>query len=298
MNDIAVILMTKDRPSMAEEALTSILNQSDSNFHLIVSDNSEFNDFEKICNNKYQSIEYRKRTPVIPNYHHHALVASKEVKEKFTLLFHDDDILYPDYIKSVRQVIDLMGEISAVSTNAHYIINNTIDSETMVKVKKDVIISSKEEFANYYFAPWTVGVAPLSGYLIRTNFLVKVLEGSSETLGKYSDFLYLSHLIDDGPIVWIAHPYLAYRIHSGQDNYNISKADRLKIMALFKKNPDIYGDNILHRYRFLFYFVWFRKNTKLHSVCKYPTVLSNYFRINHGLEFIRYVVSKFTRLIK
>jgi glycosyltransferase involved in cell wall biosynthesis len=298
MNSIAVILMTKDRPLMAEEALDSILNQSDSDFHLIVSDNSEFNDFEKICKDKYQSIEYRKRTPVIPSYHQHAIVVSKEVKEKFVLLFHDDDILYPDYIKSVRQVISSGGGVSCVSANAHYMINNIIDSETMIKVKKDIIISSKEEFANYYFAPWTVGVAPLSGYLVRTNCLVRVLESSSEALGKYSDFLYLSHLIDDGPIVWIAHPHLAYRIHSGQDNYSISRADRLKIMALFKKNPDIYGDDILHRYRFLFYFVWFRKNTKLHSACKYPIVLSNYFRINHGLEFIRYVASIFTRLIK
>ena len=99
---VQIYILSRDRPKFLREAIDSILNQNQSlmKFEIVVSDNSKSGDVSKMISKHYstKNFKYIKRGGMLSSREHFRLVVS-ELNSKYAVLFHDDDVLFPNYIK-------------------------------------------------------------------------------------------------------------------------------------------------------------------------------------------------------
>jgi len=112
-SDLQIFIMTFNRPDFVQSAVKSLNAQSVKGFEIIVLDNSK-NDltaakkpFFESCGAKYV------RTPdiLLANFE----TARRLANRKFCMLFHDDDLLHPQYIETALKCLNKFEGISLLS---------------------------------------------------------------------------------------------------------------------------------------------------------------------------------------
>ena len=129
---LQIFILSRDRPALLHKAIESALlqNESEFDYEIIISDNSVEDDVNKLINKYYlnsKKIKYIRRTSSLSEYQHYELAIS-EFSAKYAVMFHDDDIFHPDYIKQMVPLI-LNDSVVAVGCNA-MIFNNEIGDTT------------------------------------------------------------------------------------------------------------------------------------------------------------------------
>ena len=99
--NIQFYILSRNRPDYLRVTLDSLLKQNHSliKFEIIISDSSDNEDVYKMINEDYahKNIRYIKRIGVTSHMGHTQLVVS-ELNSEYSVIFHDDDILHPDYM--------------------------------------------------------------------------------------------------------------------------------------------------------------------------------------------------------
>ena len=118
---LQIYIMSRDRPDYLINALDSVISQVTVNIKLdiIVSDNSETDEVEKIVSDLYQNsnITYVRRVPTLSPFDHHRAIIN-EVSSEFFMLFHDDDIMLPNLVQNLYTEISRDDDVVAVGSNA------------------------------------------------------------------------------------------------------------------------------------------------------------------------------------
>ena len=105
MIDLEVFILTYNRASLLGETLESVCKQTAHGFDIIVLDNASTDDTESVFL-KYQAlypnramkfISTEKNIGVIGNIKRAQILAKKE----WAIIFHDDDLMHPEYIKTI-----------------------------------------------------------------------------------------------------------------------------------------------------------------------------------------------------
>jgi hypothetical protein len=258
---IQLVIFSRDRADYLKNTLDSALNQeySEINYEIIISDNSEGDDVNKLINASYlnyKNIKYIKRNPPTSSHEHFEKVIS-EITSEYVVLFHDDDILHPHYFKKICPYILETANI-AVGCNATIFKKNINDTNKKMHSFRSVIeFKNKKPFLEQYLLG-NGGVAPFSGYIYKTLFLKKIFSNFS-SLGKHSDVILLSSLLSYGPIVWLPDSLMYYRVHEGSDSAKESIPDRLKLLRfMYLEGVSKYSKPVF-LYRFLFWINWVRQ---------------------------------------
>src|SRR4249920_1379724 len=102
---VTVAIPTYNRAALLRETLDSVLAQTHSNFRLVISDNASTDETADVvasyCDTR---IEYVRREHNIGmNANFNRLIELTETE--FLTLLPDDDLLYPDYLHSVLDVL-------------------------------------------------------------------------------------------------------------------------------------------------------------------------------------------------
>jgi glycosyltransferase involved in cell wall biosynthesis len=109
---VQIVILSRDRPKYLKESLDSVLNQNLSKVavKVIVSDNSEKEEVRKMIERDYPShnFKYIRRNPPVPAKEHFQLTIS-ECEEKYIVMFHDDDMMHPDYVETMLPFIQKEG---------------------------------------------------------------------------------------------------------------------------------------------------------------------------------------------
>ena len=239
MKDLTVFVLTHNRGDILIDTVRSILNQTNKDFKFIISDNSTNDDTKQLLikNNLFEKVEYKKRENVNKALDHFNLCI-KETETKYFILFHDDDIMLPNYIDVMYNAI-VDSNYVAVGCNAKKYQNNKI-LRNYCSIKRNKILTTQKELA-YFYAK--ADVIPLPSYIyskekIENNFF-------SNECGKYSDAVWLLKLLEKYPIKLIAKPYMLYRLHNGQDSNSFDLINQLRLCKLLYKmglNKKIYYD--------------------------------------------------------
>ena len=99
--NIQIYILSRNRPNYLRVALDSLLKQNHSQikFEIIVSDSSDNDDVCKMIDRDYaqKNIKYIRRNSPLRAIDHINLVVS-ELNSEYSVIFHDDDILHPDYM--------------------------------------------------------------------------------------------------------------------------------------------------------------------------------------------------------
>ncbi|WP_416695927.1 glycosyltransferase family A protein [Candidatus Pseudothioglobus sp. Uisw_050_01] len=267
---LQIVILSRDRAEYLQESIESVLAQNDVelDYEIIISDNSEQNDVNELINKFYSTskkIKYIRRVPPVSAQHHNELVIS-ELNSKFAVIFHDDDILHPDYLKTIGPFI-LNNPPAAISCNAKIFKNKITDGKKLMHHFKSIKrFNNKQCFLEQYLVG-NGGIAPYPGYVYNTSFLQKV---SFDSIGKVSqigwkhfDVSILSSLLDYGDIIWLPETLMFYRLGGDSNNEDVSARLRL-LRYMFMIGIDRASKPVF-LYRYLFWLNWIRQQEFLWS---------------------------------
>lgn len=247
MSSFTIFVLCHNRPDFTRQTLHSILAQTDKNFELVVSDNSSNDEVEQMVHAEFPQVELRRRVPMLRQLEHFNRCID-EAQTDYFCLFHDDDLMHPDFVQCMKTVLDSNPEVVACGANA------LLESFGQIEPRKSFRslgeldwITSPRNLARRYFSRAQSGIAPFPGYVYRRRLVGEVrlpLEG-----GKYSDVTWLLSLAMKGPMAWAAAPLMTYRMHGGNDGGIESLRDRLRFLVFVKRCVRILGKDLLADYR-------------------------------------------------
>ncbi|MCD8044117.1 MAG: glycosyltransferase family 2 protein [Bacteroides sp.] len=217
MFDLTVYVLTRNRSDLLIETLISIINQSNKNFCLVVSDNSTNNETKEILENyQYKHlINYIKRDGKLSGIEHLNLILS-EVTTKYLMIFHDDDIMLPDMVEKLYTYLSTHSNLVAVACNAYMLKGDVFTLDKIVRVK-DVLYDDVDKMVRNHMQRKNVPLFP--SYMYNMDILKeeKLYYNRGQ---KYADAAFICSLLLIGKIFFISQPLFYYRIHSLQDSHS------------------------------------------------------------------------------
>lgn len=252
MTKLTIFIQCHNRPAYAKCAIESVLRQTNRDFRLVISDNSSNDELYRLIQAEYPTLEYRRRVPMLSAFDHFNKSIS-EADTDFLCLFHDDDLMEPEFVDSMLNTIAVYPDAVAYSCNGV-----TIDKEIARKGSffeskgTHILINDARTLAARYFSKYQNGFAAFPAYIYRTS-TVKNIPFDAQTGGKYSDVAWLLEIAKNGAIVWSTKNLIRYRIHATNDSGAESLRDRLKLLGFLKLNRSFVGQSIINDYRFGLY---------------------------------------------
>ena len=278
--NIQLYILSRDRPNFLKKAIDSALNQNPSpiNFEIIVSDNSESDNISKLIARYYtaKELKYIRRDPPISAIEHFKIIVS-ELNSKYSVLFHDDDVLCSDYMRTMSLLIQ-EDDIAAIGCNAIILKNNMLSSKKEHKFSSLKKFDNEREFLEQYL-PGRGGIAPFPGYMYVTKYLQQSFSNFS-VKGKHVDVEILTSLLNYGEIAWCEEPLMYYRIHDSNDSVVENIPDRLQLINYMKdKGVDKHSTEFII-FRVSFWYRWIKQQGAFLSNItrwRYRTVILSIF---------------------
>lgn len=249
MEEIQLFIITYNRPTLLIKSLQSALKQDFKSFRVIVSDNST-NDDTKMAladigaNTKFT---YLKRVPTLPVFDHLNTIL-KEVTAKYFMIFHDDDVMHPQMLSKLHQLIETDQTILAVGANAKLIKANSILNKSILNANgQNISIQGAEQMANCYLV--NRGIVPFPSYLYRRE-VAQNIQFNPLNGGKHCDAAFLMDIAEKGKILFYSQPLMDYYIHGGQDSKSNNFTERSKLINyILKKTSHQRKDYAIKRFR-------------------------------------------------
>lgn len=272
---ITVVLLSRNRPEYTVQTIQSILNQSENRFRFVVSDNSSNKKLFEIMTGRFPTIEYVSWYPGLHIIDHFKKVISL-VDTRYFVMFHDDDLMEPNFIKRILEGFRDLPSAAAIATNGWEIDENgkKIDNRQFFKSQdKTTVITSGPKLLRQYLSFDFGGVCPFGSYAYNYELIKGLFPDFSRTRN-YWDTLFLMEVIQRGPIVWIHEALVRVRIHQNRVSTGCGVLDYKPWIKLSQKylGSDIKKRHI-DEYRFLRLF-FSLKNKKGR---KMPTPVLKYF---------------------
>ena len=165
--------------------------------------------------------------------------------EKYVVLFHDDDVMAPDYVEIMLSFLQEK-EVAAVGCNSF------VFKDSLKKMKRKPhsfkslkIFTNERDFLEQYL-PGGGWLAPFPGYMYNVEILKKIKLKRVTAKGLYSDVLMLSSLLNYGNIVWIPDFLMSYRLHDSNESNNLYMSEVIAMLNSMSHNR-LDKNNILVR---------------------------------------------------
>lgn len=258
---VQVYILSKDRPDYLRDSLKSVMAQESFDFQIevIVSDNSETNIVHEMLSLEFPKVLILKRSPNFISLHEHCRCVIEESTGEFLVIFHDDDILLPNYLNIMMRVIRNNPTASAVGCNSFFFYDEERYPNGLAhRFKNQVSFSDNFSFLMQNLCDHH-GIAPFPGYLYRKKFLNSSFI-NLEDGGKYQDVSFLSKLLDMGELIWIPDVLMLTRIHRNNDSGTISIPGKLKLIRYMISKGVNRKSVSMRRYKFEYWRIWFREH--------------------------------------
>ena len=256
---IRIVILSRDRTKYLKETIDSVLNQSLSSemIRVVVSDNSEKDEVGKMIEKNYSDsdFEYVRRNPTLSSLRHYQSVIS-ECKEKYLVIFHDDDIMRPDYIKTMFPFIQKKG-VAAVGCNA-FLFESDLKSSILSKpfsFEGSKTFTNEKDFLKEYI-PSSKGIAAFPGHIYNTDILKKIKLRNVHRKDAGHDVLTLNSLLSFGTIIWIPNFLMHYRLHNSNDGSNLYTGDHISLLNRMA-HSGLDKHTVAAPLRFNYLFQWF-----------------------------------------
>jgi glycosyltransferase involved in cell wall biosynthesis len=277
-----------------------VLRQKNQDFRLVISDSSSNDELYNLVRAQFPGLDYRRRTSSLSMMDHFN-ISIAEANTDYFCLFHDDDLMEPDYVDEMFKAIELHPYAVAYSCNAEIFDEDVVlNGDSFESKDTYVIIENPRILAGRYFSRFPNGIAPFPAYIYRSN-VVKKIPINPQSGGKYSDVSWLLEISKFGSIVWCSEKLIRYRIHAANDSGFESTRDRLRLLGYLKLNRSFVGQAIISDYRFFLY-------KKLRNIwlidrkfpAKYAKIFNRYLLIYRFKRFLKFetYVDLYYKLVK
>jgi len=232
-------LIVHNRFELAKLALSSLLNQSYTDYEVYVSDNSDdllFSNYVNEFLNERINLKYIFRNDKLNGIEHINSVIDESMLFDFVMIFHDDDILHPDFLENIVKLNEIDDiNLAAIAVNSLVIKNNFDTNKRITCYKNNRKVFSKKDLVDSYLCYDSKGVPPFPSYLYRTSML-KNTRLHTKKGGKHSDLTFLIDILENGYFLWLEKPLMSYRIHMNNDSKTFSEKDRESLFAFLNNS--------------------------------------------------------------
>ncbi len=245
IKDLEIFVVTFDREKLLLETLESLLNQTENSFSLAVFDNGSKTDLRNYLKSK---IKLNIKTKIIKNKEN---LPGKKVyqsikklmRKKLIMVFHDDDLLHPEYLSNALKIFNKYDDAVLVGTGMTFE-NNPLNQNWSNNAGKIEIFSSPPDFAAYLYSGFPYH---FSSTIYKSDLFQK-LNIDYDEYGKIADRPFLFDFAGYGRVCLQTEYFVRYRLHSIQDSRNVSTGPyKDQLFALHRKYHKLLGDNILTR---------------------------------------------------
>lgn len=236
MPKVQIFITTHNRPHFIFKSVNSVLNQTFTDFSLIISDNSTndlTNDqFKRINDSR---VSYIKREPQLSNLAHFNVILS-EVSSDYFMIFHDDDLMLFGMIEKLIKEFEYNENAIAVGGNAFFIYNFGKTNKLIFKSNKSrLVLKNSLEVARQYLI--RNGIVPFSSFLYK-NEVAKKVRFNSESGQNFFDAAFMMDIAKIGNLVYLNVPVMEYFVHTENDHVPDTFTNNMKFINFIKKTTD------------------------------------------------------------
>lgn len=217
--NIEAFILTYNRKEMLKDSIISFFNQTIGEIDITIMDNCSTDGTEEMIREmmkEHPNLHYfrqEKNVIQIENFKKAVDLAKKD----FTIMFHDDDILHPDYLKFAIGAINKFPNTAIVSTCYQEWSNPTNDNWAKASQRFDYCVD-KKMFVNYLYRMQRYAYSPT---IFKTQNLrdhIYDMEYYAQ-FGKMGDKPLVANTMkdEDGAVIFRSKKLLRYRVHPGQD---------------------------------------------------------------------------------
>ena len=236
---LTICISCYNRPSFAKEAIESAIKQQDTEFMLLISDNSTSDAVDELVKKNFPNISYIRRSPSVKASDHANLILS-ESSSDYVAIIHDDDELEPDYVSEMKAlIVNNPGRVCYGS-------NAVVINEEGKEVAKNFFFSNenilKIDSHLYLLRRWfgyrSKLVSPFPSYVYNKNLMPGFFD--NDKYGQYSDYMSIDRALKNGDIIWLNKSIYKYRVHKNQDSTNITFKSYKSLKIYVKNNYQVY----------------------------------------------------------
>lgn len=252
---VTIFLLTHNREYYLKDAVDSILQQSYSNFSLVVLDNMSTDNTESLIKD-YQKIDkriiYVKRKS--NKSYDNTLYAFSICHTKYIIVFHDDDIVKKEYLETVLNFMEENEQYCAISPAAETIDASSNITGTYRSNKGNICYSEGSYFNSHFKKDGPSMIYPAVMY--RTEFykesrLFFILEA-----GPASDqYVWFQTERLNGKLFFLDKILFQYRNHSTQDSA-INRYFMDLALIDFLLSTDYYKNKIYAIKEYMVQYIW------------------------------------------
>lgn len=229
VEDIEIFIMTYNRAEYLIQSIESILAQIAGIKSLTVFDNNSTDNTEELVKNlESRGVKYIKTFGFLGNFNKAKEIASK----KYVMLFHDDDILHPQYIELAIKALNKYKNVSLITTRYTEFNDDNVPEFSKNISSAHYLFKKQKDFAKHMYFVERIAYSPA---IYRTkDFLKTPLE--YDKFNKFNDWPFMvkiagcgqSVLFDDDAI------YFARR-HKDQDTWTSTNTPSLEQIVNWDK---------------------------------------------------------------
>ncbi len=250
----------------AREAISSAVGQDAGNIEVVVSDNSENDAVGQMVSAEFPNVTYIRRRPALDALQHFKGVIEESSADE-VVLFHDDDILDPSYVRTMRNALATHPDTVAVGCNAKILRETTRTDTLFMTMLDDIVLTDVEQLLDFYLRFDKNRPAPFPGYMYRRS-AIKGLYLEPRDGGKHADVTFLMKAISRGHFLWLAKPLMQYRMHGTNDSAVENVGHRLRLLRYIYRQTSLGPKSqAVQEFRFRYWARWLRaasKNDKKH----------------------------------
>jgi len=254
INDMDIFVLSYNRAHYIKEMIKSLLNQTVGSFEIKILDNGSNDNTKEVINSFNNKnllfIGSEQNNGALWNFQRVQKLATK----KYTIMFHDDDVIHPKYLEYVVKALNEHNNVSMVCSGMKATTNpNKIKFKDYKYNPK--LFNNISEFASLIYLGFPLNYATV---VYKTKFLKKIdMLDLNKKYGKIADRPTIYEVAKRGNIVLFPGQYIHYRIHNNQDSANNKTGPFEKeIIALHKyyKQTIYSNDKLLPKIFFLINF--------------------------------------------
>jgi hypothetical protein len=289
---LTIFILFRTRPDFARLSIQSVIEQSVQHFSLIVSDHSTNNEVEMMMKQYFPDISYVQRSPTLKHLEHFNSCIN-EVTTDYYCLFHDDDVMHPNFVECMLKFIEGHAGAAAYASNAYVETKGKIEPRLSFLSKNNYeVVGGPRNLALRYFSPNQSGIAPNPSYIYSRSLVGDqffLVDG-----GKYADVTLLLDILQKEKILWLNKALMTYRIHGGNLGSAESAPDRLRFLGYLKKHRKLLGEDVVRDYRYSFIYKKIANNLESVHSKKYKVGS----KFSNSYVFYRYLrVSTYKKLL-
>ena len=246
MIKLTVVIPTFNRAELLKKSIQSVLNQTYQDFKLIILDNNSNDKTEEIVKEfSDKRIHYVKNEiniGVFPNMNKAFELSDSE----YLIIFHDDDIMKPEFLRKETEILDKYDDVVAVASNVEM-----MDDDEKFLSEKNFSITQNLFFEKYQFIEtyFKSGLyLPCPTVMFRMSFIKENNLRFRELVGACADLYFWEEINTyDIKLCLLKEPLIKYRVHTKkkmQELPNFGKNYRNQIL-LDKYSYDLADKNNL-----------------------------------------------------